>query len=245
MTRARKIALLAGVTLAAMVCVAVFVPPLPQDPGYHAFADQRVWFGIPHAGDVVTNIAFVAVGLWGLVSLSSAPIWRLPYGLFMAGVTLTGLGSAYYHWHPSDATLLWDRLPMSVAFMSLVAALVADRIGQPAGRRLLAPLILAGLGSVLIWHFTGDLRAYAVAQFLPLLVLPLLCWLLPPVAGLRGGHIAVLYLCYGLAKGFEAADGSIWEALGHTVSGHNLKHLAAAAGCLAVVAFIRGRQPAV
>src|SRR2546430_1898790 len=90
-----------------------------------------------------------------------------------------GFGSAYYHYAPSTPTLVWDRLPMTVAFMALFAMVVRDRISESCGRVLLWPLVLAGVTSVGYWHWSefhgrGDLRAYAVIEFLPMLLMPLL-----------------------------------------------------------------------
>jgi hypothetical protein len=43
------------------------------------------------------------------------------------------LGSGYYHWRPSNSRLVWDRLPMTVGFMSLIAVVVSETV-QVAGR---------------------------------------------------------------------------------------------------------------
>jgi hypothetical protein len=106
----------------ALGLVAVFfLPPLRQPQGYHQFADHRGLLGIPNFLDVISNAGFLLVGLVGLWWLGrgcriSPPVGftqsseRWAYGMFFVGVILTGFGSAYYHWQPSDATLAWDRL---------------------------------------------------------------------------------------------------------------------------------------
>ena len=83
-------------------------PPIPQPARYHDFADQRTFFGVPNFMDVVSNVAFLFVGIWGLSvvfgresssdSLTRAERW--PYGVFFLGVALTFVGSSYYHLHP-------------------------------------------------------------------------------------------------------------------------------------------------
>jgi hypothetical protein len=78
-----------------------------------------------------------------------------------------------------NGTLIWDRLPMTVAFVSFFAAVVAERISLKAGMWLLPPLILTGIGSVAYWNLTemhgrGDLRPYGYVQGYPLLGVPLL-----------------------------------------------------------------------
>ena len=49
--------------------IALFLPPIPQPLAYHNFADQRGWLGIPKFGEVVSNVPFAIVGLWGLIFL--------------------------------------------------------------------------------------------------------------------------------------------------------------------------------
>jgi hypothetical protein len=247
MTRTQKLAaLIAGSGLGILVVLG-FVPPVPQDPAYHAFADKRAWLGIPNAADVLTNVAFTAVGLWGLWRLTftasgksfAARTWTLPYAVFLIGLALVGPGSAYYHWSPDNGSLVWDRLPMTVAFMGLLVMIISDRIGERTGKALLLPLVLAGMGSVFYWAFTDDLRVYGLVQFLPIVVALLICWMFPARDGLRRIHLAVLFVCYAAAKLLEAGDMLVWDGLGLIVSGHSLKHVMAAIGCTAVVVAIR------
>ena len=65
-----------------------------------------------------------------------------------------GLGSSWYHLDPSNETLLWDRLPISTAFMAFLSAVFAERLDRRAGIVALLPLIAFGIFSVLYWHFT-------------------------------------------------------------------------------------------
>jgi hypothetical protein len=58
--------------LAPAVVIAIIgllLPPIPQPMSYHQFADQRPWLGIPNFGDVVSNLPFAIVGIWGLIFL--------------------------------------------------------------------------------------------------------------------------------------------------------------------------------
>jgi len=165
---------------AATLAVATFISPIPQDPGYHNFADLRPRFDIPNFGDVVSNIGFLIVGLLGLSMILGPKCKELfdrssdaiPYIIAFIGVTFVAFGSSYYHWAPGNETLLWDRLPMTISFMSLFAAVIADRINRRAGLYILLPVLLAaGVLSVFYWNFTelagqGDLRPYAIVQFL-------------------------------------------------------------------------------
>ena len=246
MNRDKKIILLAATVVAGVVGTLVVLPPVRQDPTYHRFADQRTWAGIPHAGDVLSNLSFVIVALLGLAALfmyarrdhGTARIWTTPYTAFFIGIALIGAGSSYYHWAPDNAALVWDRLPMTLTFMSLFCAVIADRMGLTIGKELFVPLLLIGSGSVAYWSFTGDLRAYGLVQFMPVILLPLVCWMFPPRRGLRGPYLGGLLGLYGLAKVLEYYDHEVWNVLGHTVSGHTLKHVFAAAACAVVAWFM-------
>ncbi len=155
-------------------------------------------------------------------------IWRNnePYAVFFLGAVLTCFGSAYYHWAPNDATLVWDRMPMTLAFMSLLAATISERINVKAGQRLLWPLLLAGAGSVAYWRWQGNLWPYAAAQYFSVLLVGLLVVLFPLRYSRSIDLLGVVGL-YALAKIAEALDARIF-AVAHIISGYTLKHLIAA-----------------
>ena len=247
--------LLLGIT-AIVAVVALLLPRIPQPQEYHMFADQRGFLGFPHFGDVVSNLAFAVIGLWGLVFLlrsNSEQIpkhfldsrERWPFLFVFAGMLLTALGSSYYHLHPDNASLVWDRLPMTIVFMSLVAAVIAERISLRAGLWLLPILLPIGLSSVLQWYWSevrgaGDLRFYAAVQVYSILVL-LIALSFPP-RYTRGSDLAVVVGFYALAKVLEILDKPIF-GVGHIVSGHTLKHLAAAAAGYWILRMLQKRRP--
>ena len=254
MSPKHKIALLIGISVAAVV-VLFWYPPIAQDPAYHNLADQRVIAGIPNFWDVISNAAFLAVGmlgLWHLFQLREDPVCliekleALPVAAAFAGTVLVALGSAYYHWAPSNETLVWDRLPMTLAFMGIFAMILAERIDVKTGVVLLVPLVIAGVASVVYWQMTeqsghGDLRPYVAVQFLPMLLIPLLLWLFPP-RYTGGRYIVEMIGWYGLAKGFEFLDADIWEWTGGWMAGHALKHFTAAWGIYALVRYLKHRR---
>src|SRR6202041_2225245 len=219
----------------ATVTIAIFlIPSLPQNENYHHFADTRAIGGIHNAFDVLSNVFFLIVGLLGMRFLlndrsAAHPVQRFldprerwPYLIFFAGVALTAFGSAYYHLHPDDARLVWDRLPMTLGFMSLLAATLNERTSVKTGTRSLIPLLIFGVASVLYWNVTlarghNDLRPYVVAQFGSLLI-------------------------YALAKVFEAADRPIFN-LGGIVSGHTMKHITAAVSAYWILRMLKLRAP--
>jgi hypothetical protein len=213
----------------AAAAVAFAFPRFAQDPQYHDFADRRCIAGVPNLLNVVSNAVFAVAGILGLrLAWKHA---RLPAAAtFFFSAVLIAAGSAYYHVRPTNQTLVWDRLPMTVAFMSLLALAIGDRIGMRAGRLLLVPLIGVGIGSVIYWRLReaagrGDLRFYALVQFFPMLAIPLMLLWFPGRYFGTAGFCCVLGW-YVAAKVCELLDRQIFS-LGGIVSGHTLKHLAA------------------
>jgi hypothetical protein len=232
--RNSKLWLLLGLTAVAAGIV-LLLPQSGQAPGYHDFADQRMLWRIPNCWNVLSNLPFVVVGAAGLMSIWKARVpaaaaWM--YGVLFAGVLLTGFGSAYYHWHPDNDTLEWDRIPMTLVFMSLLAATVTELVSRRLGMALFVPLLVMGVGSVLWWHYTelrgrGDLRLYGLVQFYPVLFIPLLLWLFyDPVYRPAIRSLVWVVVWYVVAKVAEVLDWPIYGVVG--VSGHTIKHLAAA-----------------
>jgi hypothetical protein len=245
-----RLAVLLAVTAAGAIVV-LRLPPIPQDPAYHRFADDRTLLGIPSFQNVASNLPFAVVGLLGLTRLRrrrDAEVRAEEVGawfLLFLGVTLTAFGSAYYHLAPSNARLVWDRLPMSFGFMGLLAGLIGERVSQRLYRLLLWPLAGVGAASVLYWYATeirgqGDLRPYVLVQFLPLVLIPLILALYRPLYT-QGRYVVFALLWYAAAKVFELYDRQIFETLGF-VNGHSLKHLAAAAGCGMLVSMFNSRE---
>src|SRR5260370_14224183 len=255
MNRSRIWAASGLVALAGGV-VFLVLPPIPQDPAYHNFADQRAVLGVPHFLDVVSNAAFLIIGAWGLILLrrktsqnrggaflESSERWT--YMTFFVGVLFTAFGSAYYHLAPDNARLVYDRLPMTIGFMALLAAVISDRVDSHLGTRLLPPLIVLGIASVLYWRWTelrghDDLRFYGLVQFGSIAAIVLLA-IFCTSRYTRGTDIFTVAGLYGLAQAFESLDRPIFP-LGNTVSGHTLKHLAAAVACYWVPRMLASRS---
>lgn len=214
------------------------LPTITQDPAYHAMADQRAWLGIPNFANAMSNLAFLVAGLAGLRTTARCrfpDMWeRQPWIVLFAGTLLTAFGSTWYHLAPDDSRLVWDRVPMTLGFMGLLTATVAERVSLGAAQRWFAPLLLLGIGSVFYWTWTGNLLLYFLVQFGSLLAVVVLLALRP--ARYPGSAWLVSALAaYTVAKVFEAEDLAIYR-FGRIVSGHTLKHLLAAAGvgCLAI-----------
>ncbi len=235
MSRNTKLKILQVLTAAVLVAV-FFIEPVAQDTGYHQFADGDTKMGIPNAWNVLSNIPFVLIGIFGLIvsekrlPKKSLASHRMPVLMFFIGLILTGLGSAYYHLSPTNETLLWDRLPMTISFMAFFSFILARHLDQRLGIRALWPLLLIGVSSVFYWSYTetigfGDLRFYAVVQFLPIILIPLLL-LLFPVSDYQQKYIWLILVLYMTAKLMENFDADIYYIVG--ISGHAMKHIIAA-----------------
>lgn len=222
----------------ALLCAAalLFAPPITQNPSYHDFhGPQGPWSPI-----VWSNLAFAIAGLAGLYHWRKAPRLEVapqgsdhfPWLLVALSGPLIAAGSAWYHLQPSDASLVWDRLPMTLAFMPLLAALWNPR--------LTIPLALFGLGSVLYWQQSGDLRPYVMVQFFPMLAIPLLL-----LSGrLPYTHTSRLWQMLGLyvvAKLAEHNDATLLAAT--HISGHTWKHLFAALALYLPLRMLSERRP--
>ncbi|XP_073029136.1 uncharacterized protein [Primulina eburnea] len=230
----KRTALVWGVAVLCFVALMSITPAIPQSQEYHDFADQRTYFGIPNTLNVISNFPFFVVGVIGLVLCYYGNYFKLSlqgelcgWTFFFIGVAAVAFGSTYYHLRPDDSCLVWDRLPMTVAFTSIIAIFIIERVDARKGTFSIAPLILAGVVSILYWRFFDDLRPYAVVQFVPCIAIPLMAILMPPMYTHSTYWLgaAVFYL---LAKIEEAADKPIYNLTHHIVSGHTLKHLCAA-----------------
>ena len=234
------LAIVAGGAIAA----ALFVPRIAQDESYHHFADVRTIAGIPNFWNVVSNLLFALVGIYGLFMtprLASRSLWP-GYIAFCLAIIGVCFGSGYYHYSPSTPALVWDRLPMSLAFMAVFALVLGNRVNPALGRALLGPLLILGAASVFYWAWTesrgvGDLRPYALVQFLPFVLIALMLLIYP---GSRDSAAWIWWamLMYFLAKLAEHFDVPIYRAVG--LSGHTIKHLLSAGAVLfALFALLR------
>ena len=248
----RRLLGIALLSIAVLLAVAA-LPPIPQPGAYHDFADQRTLLGVTHALNVVSNLGFLIVGFVGLrrVSKSGASFVdareRWPYLVFFSSLVGVGFGSSYYHLAPSHGSLFWDRLPMSLAFMSLFSAVLVERLGPRIGLRLFPWLAAAGPFSVVYWMLSeragvGDLRLYGLVHFTPMLLIPLLLWLFAP-RYTRGGDLLVVLALYATALAAERLDHEVFAA-GGWISGHTVKHVLAAVAAGWLSRMLRLRSPA-
>ena len=121
-------------------------------------------------------------------------------------------------------------------------ALLVEYVSARLGRFLLAPAILAGLSSVLYWHWFDDLRFYYWIQLIPLLTVPAVIVLFRPKYS-RQWLLLLALACYMLAKISETYDREVFAFSQSLFSGHSLKHILAASGCFSVLVMLKTRRP--
>lgn len=241
-------------TLALAVVVACLGPAVAQYDHYHAFADQRTLWGLPHAMDVMSNLAFAGMGIWGLLRLRD---WHRPRArrvgfavqlpcdaqkplaaLFFAGLITTTLCSGYYHLQPDDAGLVVDRMGMLVPFAGLMGLAAADRISARAGQWTAGAVLALGPVAVLTWALTGNLLPWSVLQGGGMLLVVVLA-LRRPLIGAWGLSLGAVIAWYVLAKLLELGDHDVLALTQGWVSGHSLKHVAAAMAAWPVIAVMQ------
>lgn len=232
---------------ASALLFACLGPAVAQYDHYHAFADQRAWWGVPHAMDVLSNLPFAVGGVWGLVQLWRYRLVRSVQrdlsALFFLGLVVTAFCSSAYHWQPGDGGLAIDRLGMVVAFAGLLGLAVADRVSDRAGLATMAAVLVCGLYAVGVWVFSSNLLPWAVLQGGGMLLMVLLA-MGRPVAGAWGLPLGAVVALYALAKLLELGDHSVFAWTAGWVSGHSLKHVVAAMAAWPVLGCVaRQRGP--
>ena len=220
--------------LAALLVERSFAP-LPQALDYHAFADTRSLASVPNFMDVVSNLAIIIPAIAGLgLALSRGGVFftlseRVFALIFFAALATTAVGSTWYHLAPNDERLLFDRLPLALAFTAYISWLIVERIRpHPGGIAMLLPWLATGPGCVL-WWYAGpagdDLRLYLLLYGTILTLAPWLMLLRTPY-DLKSRHWAA-YFAFVLAMICDRLDHVIHAALGGNLSGHTFKHLLA------------------
>jgi Ceramidase len=256
MSNRRRLRIIAITSLGVLLGAAI-APPISQPQGYHYFADTRSFFDIPNFLNVISNFAFLYVGIAGIMfliysreSLAGSPFIesreRWPYLVLFLSVALTGIGSAYYHLAPDNGRLMWDRLPLAIAMMALLSAQLTERVSPGMGLGIMPALVGLGAASVLYWHWseeqgTGNLNFYIVVQFYSLLVIVLLAIFFGS-RYTRASDIFIALAWYAVAKLAEVADREIYD-MGHLISGHTAKHVLAAVGVYYILHMLKIRRP--
>lgn len=211
------------------------------------YVDTRAFLGVPNFLNVASNLAFLAVGAAGLILCAGTrrPPALAAWRVFYLGMVLTCFGSAWFHLAPGDATLVWDRSGMIIAFVGLAFAVIEQSTARRAPAILLVAALALGVASVWWWRRSGDMRLYSWMQLAPLACAGtsvVLDWVAPAMRR----ALAASFAWYVLAKLAELYDAGIYAVTDHVVSGHTLKHLLAAASAAVILAAQwRGARPAI
>lgn len=231
------------ILLTAILAIFLFFmmqSPIAQNLHYHQFVDEKNFWGIKNSLNVLSNIPFLIVGFYGLITLNQLKKLpaRLSWKFFFIGIILVAPGSAYYHYWPNNSTLVWDRLPMTIGFMGLFSALITTYVNANLEKRILFASILIGFVSVIYWNLFDDLRLYYFVQFMPLAIIPLIIFLYKGnIYPLK--HMILALSFYVLAKWVEFRDGEIYHLTGQVFSGHSLKHILAAVSPLIIIVMLK------
>lgn len=232
-----------GYILLAVIGVIAFIgfawsSPIEQSTDYHNFSDTLTVGIIPNFWNVISNLPFLLVGIFGLFRLKKMDRLNLQFLTFFSGISFVAIGSGYYHLHPDSSTLVWDRLPMTIAFTALMSIVISEFINRDKGKMLLIPLLLLGIVSIVYWLKFDDLRVYALVQFYPVLAIPVILILFRSEENSPNGFWFLL-MTYVIAKLLETYDFEIHTTLKY-ISGHSLKHISASIGIyLLIHSYIR------
>ena len=194
----------------------------------------------------MSNILFAIVGILGVANAGpyQSQFERYVYQLFFLSVFLVSLGSSYFHWEPTFWSLLWDRLPITVAMTCFLTIMLAERVSVNLAKTCWIPLLVFGLFSACYWYITeihghGDLRLYLLTQLFPAVFVPALLLLNRKI---RSGYLWLAIACYLLARISEHFDQAVYYYTYHLTSGHTLKHLLMGVGIFLIYLHKRNRD---
>lgn len=246
----RQVWLMLGAAVTLYGLLRLAFGPLPQDLAYHQLADTRTLFDVvPRAGNAISNLAILMAGLFGLAlrpRMTIAPEERTAVNVLIAVAILTAFGSLYYHWAPTNATLVWDRLPIAIVLMSLLALVMADRVHPLFAREALWPFTALGTASVILWGVSeamgyGDILLYLIVRIGAGVAIVFLLILR------QQRHTGTIWLvaalvCEIVMAIFERFDHEVFRLTGGLVSGHNVKHVMAGIALALVFWWLRVRK---
>lgn len=223
--------------------ILILIGNINQTISYHDFSDKRAFLGVPNFYDVISNIFFLIVGFFGLIILKKRePDFAYSsWIVFSLGVILIAPGSAFYHLNPNNYTLVWDRIPMVIAFMGLFSLLVSEFINNKIDKYLLPVSLALGCISVIYWYFSDDLRFYIWIQTVPILSSVMLLIMFNSKYT-HQYYLIFAVAVYLIAKVFELNDENIFYFTNNIVSGHTIKHVLASVSIGSIFRMLKIRK---
>lgn len=229
-------------TISAIAIIAMFfIDPITQNQDYHHFADDNCLLNVNNFWNIFSNLPFVIIGIYGLFLVNKSiknEVLIYNYYCFFIGIILTGFGSAYYHYNPNDTSLVWDRLPMTISFMSFFTIIIGTFIDENFAKKSLFSFLSIGFISILYWVIFSDLRMYLLVQFLPIGLLFIIL-LLSNKNKESKKYFLIMVSFYIFAKILENNDLYIYNLTNKIISGHSLKHFSAGVAALSFYFFIK------
>jgi len=231
------------------ITIVFSMKPIAQNINYHNFIDSQTIFNIPNFNNVISNIGFILLSFLGFAKVKSTNKKSDLLYFLLSGIFLTGIGSGYYHWNPNNSTLVFDRLPMVIVFMTFFTFILANYIINKDYKTYFTLLLGTGIMSVLYWSYTeslgvGDLRPYILVQFLPIILIPIILLLFKQKNN-NSYYIFPVLAFYILAKLSEHFDEFIYNVSGEIISGHSIKHFLAAIAAYYICKWVDSLQKTV
>ncbi|CAN6865544.1 unnamed protein product [Brassica oleracea] len=241
--------ILVGSLFICWLILMFFTPKVPLHSfRHHVFADKRNFMGVPNTLNVMTNFPFLIIGVLGFVLCLGGSFFNISlkgeiwgWTLFYASISSLAFGSAYYHLKPDDNRIVWDTLPILIAYSSLFSSFLVERAGERVGLSCLVLLLFISVLSVAYARVFNDLRLCLTFQLIPCLAIPVMTVLLPP----KYTHSRFWLLAtaaHAVSKIEGLADSKIYNFNGYTISGHSLGHLCSALAMLLLTVMLLYRS---
>jgi len=208
---------------------------LAFDPDPYAFACDGDLLGVPHFWNVVSNLPYLVIGLWGLRFLArrgllTRPAFRNWTGIWIS-TALVAVGSGLYHWFLEPWALGADRIAICGIFAFVAAHVIHRVFARGPSLAFSLSLLLLCEATVAAWLLGASTWWYGGLQTLAGLGTLAVVLVAHRRGTLTFSPKPVYLFCayYALAKLLELLDEPICNMTG-LVGGHPLKHVASAIG---------------
>jgi hypothetical protein len=204
----------------------------------HSYTDQRSLCGLNNAFNVLSNLVLIAAGCYWLnwifrtknISLKCRKglyETRL-YATFFAAVILAGIQSAWYHLFQSQLGLLGTYLLSNIVMLSLLSAIIAERVNLRIGLHSCIPFIFISMLISFYWYiYQTDNQLshlwYFLTYLIPSLSIMTIIVARPKYGGIK--HITFAFCNTFIALGVSCLDEAIYTLTRHMISGQSLHNI--------------------